>query len=338
METGTGIQADGLVVYRESPWRRLFLRYGVVVATFCLCVLFSIVSPNFLTVKNMFNLLNHGSIVGILALGLTAVIIAGEFDISFAANATLCAIISIALMMRGMGLYEALVLTVMIGTLISCINGVNIVLVGVPSFVSTVGMMAILLGVSNWVTKGAVIYSAYLPPAFRYVGRHMVAGIIPSAVAVFAAIATAMIVLLEHTYVGRQLYAAGGNLEAARRVGIDTRRMKFLAFVIIGVISGIAGIVIASMFGAGNPRVESSFQFPSIVSAYVGAVSLKEGLPNPTGTVTAVLLISVVENGLLLLGVPLFVREMALGLMMLGAVSMIASMKSGQIASVHVNM
>ena len=330
--------ASAVAGNRTSFLTNLFLKYGVIIAIFVLFVIFSIISPSFMTVGNIFNIINHGSIIGILALGLTAVIMAGEFDISFAANATLCAIVSIALLIGGLGLIPAWLLTLAIGIGISCLNGFIIVVIGVPSFVTTVGMMAILLGVANWVTKGAVIYSANLPDAFKYMGRYMVAGIIPSPVIIFFAISMIMIFLLEYTYVGRNMYAAGGNLEAARRVGINVKKMKFLAFFFIGIMAGLAGIIIGSKFGAGNPRIESSFQFPAIVSAYVGAVSLKEGLPNPMGTVTAVILVSILENGLLLLGAPLFVREMALGLMMLVAVSMIATMKNGQIAAVKVNM
>ena len=306
--------------HRTSLIRTIFLKYGVIIASIILFIVFSIIAPDFLRIGNLFNIINNGAITGILALGLTAVIMSGEFDISFAANATLCAIISIALLIAGMELLPAWLLTLAIGIGISCINGFIIVILGVPSFVTTLGMMSILLGVANWVTKGAVIYSANLPAAFRYMGRYNVGGLVPSPVIIFFVIALAMIFLLEHTYIGRNMYAAGGNLEAARRVGINVKKYKYLAYILIGIMAGLAGIIIASKFGAGNPRVESSFQFPAIVTAYVGAVSLKEGLPNPTGTVTAVLLISILENGLLLSGAPLYVREISLGLLMLVAV------------------
>jgi ribose/xylose/arabinose/galactoside ABC-type transport system permease subunit len=114
--------------------------------------------------------------------------------------------------------------------------------------------------------------------------------------------------------------------------------MKLLAFVIIGILSGFCGAVIGSRYGAGNPRIEGSFQFPSIVAAYMGAVSLREGLPNPTGTVTAVLLISVIQNGLVLVGASLFIKEMILGMLMLFSITIVASMKNGNISSVTVNM
>jgi ribose transport system permease protein len=337
-KTGQRTTSLSTAEHKTSLLKTILIKYGVIIASILLFIIFSIIAPSFLTVGNVFNIINNGAIIGILALGLTAVIIAGEFDISFAANATLCAIISIALLIAGMDLLPAWLLTLLIGIGISCLNGFIIVVLGVPSFVTTLGMMAILLGVANWVTKGAVIYSANLPAAFKYMGRYMVGGLIPSPVIIFFVVALVMIYLLEYTYVGRYIYASGGNIQAARRVGINVKRYKYLAFVLIGILSGLAGLIISSKFGAGNPRIESSFQFPAIVSAYVGAVSLREGLPNPTGTVTAVLLISIVENGLLMLGSPLWVREVVLGLMMMVAVSIIATMKTGSIAAVKVNM
>jgi len=330
--------ASSAVTSKNSFFINFLLKYGVIISIFVLLIIFSIFAPKFLTVRNIFNLINHGSITGILALGLTAVIIGGEFDISFAANATFCAIISIAFLIAGMELIPAWLLTLAIGVGISCINGFDIVVLGAPSFVHTLGMMTVLLGLSNWVTKGSVIYSASLPDGFKYMGSFRVAGIIPMPTIILLIVLIAMTFLLEKSYLGRQLYAAGGNPEAAQRVGINVKKMKFLSFIIIGFMAGLGGIIIASKFGVGNPRIEGSFQFPAIVSVYVGAISLRLGLPNPIGTFTAVILISIMENGLLLMGAPLAIREMALGFTMIAAVSIIATMKTGGINTIHVNM
>jgi len=315
----------------------IIIKYGVVITTLILFIIFSFVSPSFITIKNIFNLINNVAITGILALGLTAVLIVGEYDISFAANATICSIISIALLRLNVPLVPTWLIVVFTGLFIGFVNSLSIIYIGVPSFVSTVGMMSIILGLANTISKGAVISSPRFPPGFTVLGRQIFWGVVPSSVIWFAIITILMIYLLEYTVIGREMYAVGGNKEAAIRVGINVKRIKLLAFIIIGFLSGVCGAIIGSRYGAGNPRIETSFQFPSIVAAFMGAVSLREGLPNPTGTVTAVLLISVIQNGLVLIGAPLFIKEMTLGILMLFSVTVVASMKNGNISSVAMN-
>lgn len=320
--------------------KSILLKYGVIIITVLLLITFSIVSEGFLSTRNILNLLSNVSIIGLLALGLTCVIISGEFDISFASNAVLCSIICIRVLEQGAGLVLGWSIPIVIAIFISSITGFIIAYIGMPSFVTTVGMLAFLQGLSYWFSGGALItlpVSAE-PEHFEVLGRYLVLGVIPTSVIILIIVGSIFVLFCDFTGIGRKLYAAGSNPEAARRVGIDPRKMKFLAFIITGITAGIAAVIIASRFAGGNPRLEPSFQFPAIIIAFLGAVSLKEGLPNPGGTLTAILLMGVIQNGLVMFGAPIFLRDMVQGAIMLIAVALIAIMKSGNISAVKTNM
>ncbi|GAG61888.1 unnamed protein product, partial [marine sediment metagenome] len=176
-------------IIKPNLTKKLFLNYGLIFVMIILFFGFSAMSPRFASWRNIFNLLGQGSIIGLLALGLTNIVICGEFDISFAAIATMVSIFTVMFV----GVYHiplliAYLLAFIIGTGLSVINGINVVFIGMPSFVATLGMMSILTGVGKWITKGSVLY-VQLPESFKVIGRIKIFDLVPSSLISFLIIA-----------------------------------------------------------------------------------------------------------------------------------------------------
>lgn len=318
--------------------KALFLRYGLLFIAIGVFIFFSFSHPRFLTPRNIFTLVGQGSIIGLLALGLTNILVVGEFDMSFAAIATFCGVLAIYLMgAQRMNVFFVFVICFGFGVGLSLFNATNVVYLRIPSFIATLGLMGVLSGISKWITGGSVLYYAFMPPAFGLVGRDVFAGLIPSSTISFFVGAIAVVIFLEYTYLGRYFYSVGGGgVEAAKRVAINVNKVKILAFLVMGIIAGWAGIVMASLFGVGNPAMGDAFLFPAIIAAFLGAIFLKEGLPNALGTVVAAMLLAMLGNGLVLHGFPLYVREIFNGIVLLVAVSMICIVKPGGLPGVKI--
>jgi len=315
--------------------KQLFINYGLLIVTIIVFFIFSFIVPRFTNFRNILNLLGQGSIIGILSIGLTNIIICGEFDISFAEIAGLCSLLSVLFV----GVYHfpvllTYVIVIIIGLSISIVNGINVVYFGIPSFIATLGMMTVLVGVSKWITGGAVLY-CQLPKSFELIGRIRITGVIPSILISFFIIAFFVAVFLELTFKGRHFYAVGSNAEAAKRVGINVAKIKFEAFIVQGIIASIGGLLMASLFGIGSPDIGHDFVFPAIIVAFLGAVFLREGIPNIFGTIIASLLFAEIANGLIMIGADLWIKELFQGVILLFAVTMVSILKPGGIPGVH---
>lgn len=320
---------------KENKFTKFLITYGLLIITILVFVAFSLLAPRFMTTRNIVNLLTQGAIIGMLGLGLTNIVISGNFDISFAHNAAFSAIVVLFLLGQfKLPIYLAYLITIALSLTISLINGIIVVYFKVPSFVGTLGMQSVLLGLAKWLTKGSVKMFPYLPTAFTLIGKGKISNIFPYALLIFLIVAVLLIIFLELTYKGRQFYAVGSNVPASSRVGIKINRIKFQAFIIMGLIAGISGIVMGSLFEAANPLAAESFLFPSLIVALLGAVFLKEGVPNVLGTTVAAVLMAALANGFTMLGYPLWVKEVTQGIVLLIAVAILSTLKPGGIPPV----
>ena len=313
----------------------LVIKYGLLIAAIALFIIFAFLEPRFVTPRNIFKIIGQGSIIGLLALGLTAIVVVGEFDISFAAVATLCCVLSVFLIgALGMNIFLAWGICIALSIGISLVNAVNIVHIGVPSFIATLGMMGLLEGISLWITGGGVIYYAIMPAGFKSIGRAMIGNLVPSPAISFAIGAIILIIFLDFTYMGRYFYAVGSSSQAARHTGLNVAKAKFLAFFVMGAIAGLSGIIMASMFGGGNPIMGGGYLFPAVIATFLGAIFLKEGLPNTLGTVVAAMLLAIITNGLVMVGLPLYIKEMVQGIILAVSVAIVCMLKPGGIPGV----
>ena len=313
---------------RQSNFVVVLRRYAVAIVLVILFGIFSSLEPSFYQAQNVFNIVRQASIIGLLSLGLTCVVSIGEFDISFAALSTFTGVMSVVLLMHGVNLYLAWLASVLAGVAIGCLNALNIVALGIPSFIATLGMQSILLGVSRYFTGGTVLYAAEYPRGFNAIGRAMVFHIIPTPVISFVLFGVLLVLFLEFSRSGRYIYSVGGNPEAATHVGINVRRIKFITFIIMGLLSGVAGIIMASMFGSGNPGMGDGYLSPVIIATFLGAVFLKDGLTNSRGTIVACLVLAVLENGFVMTNVPYYMKEVVQGFVLLIAVGSVSILKS----------
>jgi ribose transport system permease protein len=316
------------IIFKENKFKKLGLTYGLLIMTVILFIIFAILEPRFISRTNIFNILSQSSIIGILGIGLTIILISGNFDYSFAANATIISVICPILITQfKIPLLIAYLLVILIAIGFSVTNGIFVVKMGMPSFITTLGMSSILIGLTEWITGGRVLVFPNITPSYGVLGKYKIGGIFPLISVLFIAIVFLMTIFVEGTYKGRNLYAGGFNLQAAIRSGINVKKAQFEAFIIMGFIAGIGGIGIGSLYETGNPAIGESYLFSVIIVTLLGAVFLKEGIPNILGTLIAALLMTIISNGLVLLDYPLAIREVAQGLVLILSVSIVSILK-----------
>jgi len=292
--------------------------YGLIFVIVLLFIIFAIIKPQYMNPRNLFTIIRQASAIGVLALGLTVVTIVGETDISFAANATVCGVVSIILIRSGVNnIYLIWAICLLLGMTISYINAKLIVGIGVPALAGSLGMMVLLTGVARWLTKGIPIYPKVFPAGFDFIGRFKLFGMIPFQTLIFAVMVIVVTIILDFTPQGRYIYSSGGNPEAAYHVGINVDKYKYMAFLIAGFCNGLAGITLSSEFGSASHTLAEGYFFLVLAVGFLGATFMTEGVPNPRGTAVAALLLAILNNGLIIVGLPFYIRLISQGLLVI---------------------
>jgi len=296
-------------------------RYGTVIGLLILVGVFAILKPNvFLTPRNLLNILNQISLLGICAAGLTVCLAMNEFDLSIGAIATLGAVLTAGWLPS---VHPALgvpaVLAVCCG--IGLVNGLVITTLRVSSFMTTLGTMTVLTGFSYWYTSGSgsILYSG-IPKAFLSIGKGSFLHI-PYLVFFMAGTLVALHALLNHTTTGRRMYAVGGSPEAARFGGIPIRRLKTLGFVLSGGLAGLTGVLLVARLGLAEPTIGDRFLFDAFTVAFLGAASIRVGQFHILGTLIGTLIMGTIFNGFTLLDVPYHLQLVVQGAILIAAVT-----------------
>ena len=355
-----------------------FLRENAtLIALFVIGLVLAFQSEAFLTPRNLNNVALQVTIIGVVAVGMTMVILIAGIDLSVGSVVGLAAVTVAWLMHEGVGVWPAVLLTLAGGLVVGLWNGFWISRYKIPSFIITLGMMTIARGLSLSLSGASsipitdqtfpAIGGAYLPvwlslavlgaawllfvyrvldnvrqrrkyhldihraeTALRLVvgtvGLGLAAWVfgsyrgLPVPVAIFAVVAVAGAFILRNTRFGRRLYAMGGNAEAARLSGIDTRRMTLAVFAIIAVLASVAGIILASRLNGASPNLGTMLELDVIAAVVIGGTSLMGGIGTVGGTVIGVFLIGVLENGMSLEDVNEFYRLIVKGLIIIVAV------------------
>jgi len=283
--------------------------YGLIFVALLFFIIFTIIKPQYINPRNIFTMIRQASAIGFMALGLTSLSIVGEIDISFAANATVCGVVSIVLIQNGVNnTYLIWAICILLGMTISYFNARLIVGLGVPSLAGSLGMMVLLTGVARWLTKGIPIYTEVFPAGFDFIGRFKLFGIIPFQTLIFVVIVIILTIFLDFTPQGRYIYSSGGNPEAAYHVGINVGKCKYMAFLIAGFCNGLTGITLSSEYGSASHTLAEGYFFLVLASGFLGATFMTGGVPNPRGTAVATLLLAILNNGLIIVGLPFYVR------------------------------
>ena len=296
-----------------------FKDYGVIIGFLILCTIISFATPNFLTKTNILNLLRQSSIIGIIATGMTFVVISGNFDLSVGAIAALSGAITMTFLSGGPNLFLAILVSLTVGALIGAVSGVLVAKVNIPSLIATMGMVTITRGILLLYTGGYPVSG--FNNVLSAMGNDYFLGIPIPVIVFFTGIILSYIVL-SYTKFGRYVFAVGGNEGAARLSGINVDKYKILVFIINGCFAALAGIILVSRLGTATPVAGEGYELDAIASAVIGGTSVSGGEGNILMTIIGVLLISVISNSFNLLGVNIYFQYIFKGLIILAAVGL----------------
>lgn len=293
-------------------------RYGIFIAFILLCILLSVATPHFLTGQNLLIILRQVSVNGILAIGVTFVIIAGGIDLSLGSVVALTGVVAAGYAHPNTyPLIVPLLIGLFTGVGVGLINGLVITLGKVAPFIVTLGMMTMARGLALVWSDGRPVSN--LSPAFNFIGGGDWL-YIPVPILLFVLVVVVSYILLNNTTIGRYIYAVGGNEQAAKASGIRVNAVKLFAYIICGGLAALAGIVLASRITTGQPNAGIAYELDAIAAVVIGGTSLMGGRGTVTGTVVGVLIIGIINNGLDLLNVSSYYQQIIKGVIIIGAV------------------
>lgn len=309
-QLGAEAQQGGLKAYTNRLVKsEAIQRILAFAALLLLVIFFSLSSPNFLRPQNIEGILLSTAVNGILAVGVTFVIITGGIDLSIGTVMTLAAVITAKLVTDfGLPIYIGVLGGLLTGGLAGFINGVVISRMRVPPFVATLGMLYVAKGLSLIISELAPIYfergSGFSDLATGVIVQIPDVFKIPNAVLIMFGAAIVGSFILMRTVLGRYTFALGSNEEATRISGVDTARWKTWVYTLAGVFSGLAGIVIAARLNSAQPALGQGYELDAIAAVVIGGTSLSGGEGSILGTVIGAFVISVLTNGLRIMSVP----------------------------------
>ena len=293
--------------------------FNLFIAFVALCLVFTIGSKQFLTLDNFLIIINQISMVFIMGVGVTLIIILAGMDLSIGSVAGLAGIITAGILSRGYGTVIALIIGLLVGAFVGLFNGLIITKIGVTDFIVTLGTMSVADGLIYAYCGGNPIYQN-IPKSFLFIGQGKILGI---AVPILISVVVFLIgyTILSRMKLGTRIYAVGCNKEAARLSGINVENVKIFGYVFCGILSALAGIIMTSRLGSGQPTAGNTFMFDAIGAVVIGGASLSGGAGTILGTLIGVMIIGVIGNGLTLLNVSYYYQEVVKGLIIIGAVS-----------------
>jgi ribose transport system permease protein len=300
-----------------SIWHRhsTELTLGAILVVFF--VFLSFASPYFFTESNLQNLVKQSAINGIIALGVTAVIITGGIDLSVGAVAGLTGVVTAMTMVAGVNTILACVLGLVAAALVGVVNAVMIFEGGIPPFIATLATMTMGRGLINLITNAAMITG--LPPGFLNFGGASYFGI-PSQFWVWMVLAVILAFLLTRTRLGRNFYAIGASQEVARLSGINLRKTIYSVYVIGAVLAGIGGLVLTARVRMAAPTAGDGYELYAIAAAVIGGASLNGAQGSALGAILGALIMTTITNGGNLLGIDAFTLQVVIGALIAGAV------------------
>ncbi len=291
--------------------------YGIVIAFFVLCIILSILSPVFLTGMNIINVVRQSSIYGIMAVGMTFVILTGGIDLSVGSLVAISGVACAGMLKAGWSPLPVFIGTLLVGTLFGLVNGLIINLGKITPFVVTLGMMSIARGLTMIYTNGYPISG--FSEGFRKLGGGYVLGIPIPIILFFVSVVLAWLIL-NQTRLGRYTYAIGGNEETVRLSGINAPFFKTIIYGISGLTAGISSLILTSRLNSAEPIAGNGYEMDVIAAVVIGGTSLMGGRGTIWGTFVGALLIGVINNGMNLLGISAYFQLVVKGLIIIGAV------------------
>ena len=297
--------------------RSLLHRLGIVAVLLVIAGGLSVTTDSFATASNLTNVARQISINGILAVGVTFVLLTGGVDLSLGSVVALCGVSCATFAHPGEhALVVPIAVGLLTGALCGLVNGVLVTRGGIAPFIVTLGMMTVARGLALIISNGKPV--ADMSPALTRLAGD-VAGV-PIPLLCFAGVAALSALFLRNFRLGRHVYAVGGNAQAARAAGISVHGVRLFTYVTCGLLTGLAGVVLAARITTGQPNAGIAYELDAIAAVVIGGTSLTGGVGTVTGTILGVLLIGVINNGLDLLYVPSYYQQLTKGVIIVGAV------------------
>lgn len=282
------------------------------------CLIFGVISPNFFSLVNIINILNQNAYIIITALGISFIMMSGEVDISVGYAISLNGVVIALLMTKfGMSPVVAVIVAVLLGIVLCLVNMLIAYKLKLQLFMATVGTSTIFQGLAFVMTQSKTISN--LPPSFKIIGQGYI-GIIPIPVAIALVLLIVVSFILNKTYVGRYVFAIGGNIEAARLAGINVFGMKIFIASIAGFMTGIGAIILSARLGSVTANMGTGLEFTIITAVLLGGVSVRGGEGKISGVVAGVLILAILSNGMQLARLDVYYQFVAKGIIMLAAI------------------
>ena len=301
-----------------SFWQTIRLeRFVMDAMLLVICAGLALSAPNFLTVDNLLNILRSISMLGLIAFGMTMIIVAKEIDISVGSSVALAACLIAWLTDKGVPIPLGIPITLATGFFIGLFTGFLRVKYEVPSFISTLALFTALRGMALMITKGFPITP--FPEWYYFLGGGYVLGIPFPAIVLLVAFAATHFVMA-HTTFGAAVYAVGGNDEAARLSGINVALVRYLIFAVTGALAALSGIMLSSRIMSGTPTVAQQWELDAITAVIVGGANFSGGVGTVRGTLVGLVFIGVIVNGMTLLNVQPYYQYLVRGGLILAAV------------------
>jgi ribose transport system permease protein len=298
-----------------------FPEIGMVVAVIVTALIFTSLDPRFLSVRNIANISSQISFLAVLAVSMTYVIICGEIDLSIGSMVGLSGVVFGLLARSGLDMPVAIILTTIAGVAMGALNGILSVLLRVPSIIITLGMLNAYRGAGYYLSDGYPISGFAKGSVFFDIGQERLWGVVPYNAIILVIFAIASAFVLRRTVFGHRLYAMGSNLRAAKLAGINTDRIKVQALAFNGFAAALAALLTASQTGTADPNVGIGYELDAIAAVIIGGAQLSGGAGTILGSVLGMLLIGMIRNGLVIIGVSIYLLIVVSGLIVIAAVA-----------------
>ncbi len=318
MSTTATANAGGLgATLRQLDWRRYVIYIGFVVIFGFFAVLLR--DQGFLSPNNLLNIFRQTATITVIAVGMTFVIACAEIDLSVGSVAGLSSVTA-AMGIAAWGLVPGILTGLLTGVLVGTVNGALVSLLGIPSFLVTLGMLGVAAGVAQWITNSAP--QPILNDTFNLIFGGGNFGPIPGLLFWSAIFVVLGAIILNRTRFGRQVLATGGNRTAAAFTGVNTRKIKFSVMLLSGVVASVAGMLYAGRLESGRYQWGTGDELSAIAAVILGGTSLFGGAGSVVGTLFGALLIGLINNGLILAGLDSSQQQVVRGVIIILAVAL----------------
>lgn len=298
-----------------------YQKYGILVILILEIAFFTVAKDNFLTPSNFFNVGRQISFIGIASIGMTIVMITGGIDISIGSILALSGVVCAKLTVEaGLPLPAAVLITLLLGVTAGIVNGISTSILCIPALIATLAMQTILKGAAFLLTNALPVKN--IPDSLKFLGQGRFFGALPVPFVIMLVLFVFGWWFLEKSYLGRRVYAVGGNMEAARLSGINTQSICIIAYAMCGLFAALAGVLMCGRLGSGQPSIGTDFPMDVLTATVLGGVGVNGGKGSIINVLFGAFIMGVLSTGMIMLGLSDYWQWVVKGLVLLLAVSL----------------